>query len=262
MSSFGAVLGVFSLVPLLGGVFAVYLGWGKRATSTAISEAGTTPVGDLEPGPVGVTGRVRQTSSGHAVRSPISQDEAVAYGVIVEEYNTGPGGDDGGGGGWEQIHTEWESVPFLLADGEDTVAVDPPAGAEHRYDWTRKRVNPGRDPPPAIQSYIERTEAVDRPDGWSLGPFNTGKPHRYSEGMLETGGPAYVLGTARETGASHDGPDYVIDESAGGQFILSDKHPDELMTRDRQLSLVFLSVGALFVALGVVLFLVSTLVLL
>jgi hypothetical protein len=262
MSAFGTILVAFSLIPLLGGAFVIYLGWGKRATSTAISETGTTPVTDLEPGQVGVTGRVRPVSSGSTVRSPISQEKAVAYGVIVEEYTSGPGGDDGGGGSWDRIHTEWESVPFLLDDGDATVAVDPPADAEHRYDWTQKRVNPGRDPPPAIQSYIERTGAVDRPDGWSLGPFNTGSPHRYSEGVLEPGEPAYVLGTARETGASHDAPDYVIDESSAGRFLLSDRPPDELVTEDTQLALFFLATGIIAVIFGVVLFSVSTLMLL
>lgn len=251
MSVFGSVLLMFSLIPLLGGAFAAYLGWKRRTTSTAISETGTTPVSDLEPGRVGVTGRVRSVPSASTVRSPISRDTAVAYGVTVEKYESGGGGDDGGGGGWERIHTEWESVPFLLTSGEETVAVDPPAGADQRYNWIQATVNPGEDPPSEVQSFVERTAQVDESGGRSLGPLALGSPRRYSEGMLEPDEQAYVLGRARETEASHEAPDYIIDESAAGQFILSDRPPDELMKEDKWMGRLYLAVGVLSVAFGI-----------
>lgn len=118
-------------------------------------------------------------------------------------------------------------------------------------------VPPDEEPPPAIQSFVERAREVDESSGQSLGPLSVGPRRRYSEGVLEPGESVYVLGRARETDADWDGRDYVVDQHAAGEFVVSDKPPDELVTEQSARGTLYLSVGAIVAGTGVVGLLIS-----
>jgi hypothetical protein len=251
---FGVMGVAVSLFSLAGGLIVGYLGWRARDTGTAIDETATTEVGDLRPGRVALTGRVRPVSDGATVRSPIGRVAAVAYRTLVQQYSTG---DPQSGGHWRQLYNRSEAVPFLVDDGTGTVRVDPPSDAEKQFEWTQAKVPPDEEPPPAIQSFVERVGEVDESSGQSLGPLSVGPRRRYSEGVLEPGENVYVLGRARETDADWDGRDYVVDRHAAGEFVISDKPPDRLATEQSARGTLYLAVGAIVAGTGVVGMLIS-----
>lgn len=251
---FGAMGVLVSLFSLAGGLVVGYVGWRARGTGARIDETGTTRVSDIGRGRVAVTGRVRPVSNGGTVRSPIGQTKVVAYRTLVQEYRSG---NSETGGHWEQLYNRSDAVPFLVDDGTGTVRVDPPPDATQRFEWQQMMVQPDEKPPPAIRSFVERAGEVDKSSGHSLGPLSVGPRRRYSEGVLAPGENVYVLGTARETDADWDGREYVTDGPAAGEFVISDKPPDELVTEQSARGRLYLAVGGISAVAGLLGILIS-----
>jgi hypothetical protein len=252
---FGVIGLAVSVFPLLGGAALAYAGWRARDTGTKVDETDTTRVSDIRPGRVAVTGTVRPVSDGTTVRSPIGRATAVAYRTLVQGSRSG---NSDTGGHWERLYSREDSVPFLVDDGRGTVRVDPPASADQRFEWQQVTVQPGDEPPPAVQSFVEREGEVDESGGHQVGPVAVGSRRRYSEGVLEPGENVYVLGKARETDAGWDDHDYVIDQHTTDDFILSDKPPDELATQEAARGTLYLAVGGIAAVAGLVGILIST----
>lgn len=250
VSVFGVVVTAFSLIPILGGLFAANMGRRMKRRGTTIAETETSRVRDIVPGAVEVKGVTRATSGRTVGRAPISRGEALAYTVVVERYDSG--GGESGGGGWTRIYSREESAPFVVDDGTGKVGVDPPSDATHLLEMNQLVVSPSEDPPPRIQQFIEREGDVDGTGDRSLGPVDFGSRRRYSEGVLEPGEDVYVLGRARAQ-QGWDEQRYVIDEPhPDGEFLLSDKPEEQLVTEQNWQGILLMVVGAIAVVGGVV----------
>ncbi|ERH10410.1 MAG: hypothetical protein J07HX64_02184 [halophilic archaeon J07HX64] len=225
-SLFGVFGVVFWLVQILVSSGVAYYGWRRRAAGSRMSETEISQMSDLQSGRVAITGTVRPVSDDATVRSPIGQTDAVAFRTAVEEYV----GDSDGGGHWNRIYNRAEVRPFLVDDETGTVRIDPPSDTEQRLDWHRRNVGVGSEAPAAIQSFVEREQEVEETNEYELGPLTLGDRRRYTEGVVEPGERAYVLGSARETSGWGD-VSYVIDEPAGEDFVIADRPPDKWPAR-------------------------------
>lgn len=250
---FKIALSGFSMMFVLAGVFIANKGRKARNKSKLIEETETTRIRELTPGKAEIKGKARPTEEGATVRSAIYRNEGLATKVKVEEYHS----NTNGGGSWKTIYEDEEAVPFVVDDGTGEVRIDPPPQSE-RYlsvELNRERVGGGNEPPERIKEFIQRKQELDDAKN-SIGPIDFGQRRRYSEGTVEPGESVYVFGKAREEDAGWGERGYVVDEqTASGEFMLSDKSEEKLVKEGKwggTLVLVFGVVFALFGAVFVV----------
>jgi hypothetical protein len=231
------------------GLYLVRTGQRQRRKKAKIASTETTQIRDLGPGTVEVKGAARPTDDGSVLRSPITGADALATYVNVERYSSGGGGETGSSGSWKTIYENTESVPLLVDDGTGEVRVELPENGALNVEQDRTRVGGGDEPPERIRQFVEREEAVDEADRGE-GLLSTGERRRYSEGMIEPGEDVYVLGRATET-AGWDGGGYVIDgPTDSGEFILSDKSEEQLITEAKWLGGFVLAIGVVTTGVG------------
>ena len=260
ISFFGVGFMIFSLIPLLGGLFVANLGRKTKNRSKRIKETETTEISELQPGTVEVKGKARPTEEDSTFLSPINRDEVLATKVMVERYESH--GSETGGGGWKTIHEEKQAVPFIVDDGTGEVRVEPPSSSEQQMlaELNREKVPGGQEPPETIREFVERESEIDETSNTSVGPLSLGERRRYSEGSIQPGEEVYVLGRAREEDAGWGESSYVIGEpTASGDFIMSDKPEEQLIKEGKWGGLLLYVVGGISAFVGGLLLLVSLL---
>lgn len=236
----------FSLIFVAVGLYMIHRGRQQRGRSARIEETETTRVRDLRPGTAEVKGTARPVDEGDVMESPITFADSLATHVEVEEYES----SSDSGGSWKTIHEESEAVPFLVDDGTGEVRVEFPPEGRLNVELVRTRVGGGEEPPDPIRRYVEEEADVDEATRYDLGLLSVGDRRRYSEGVIEPGEEAYVLGRAREQ-SGWDGPDHAIDEpTAAGDFVLSDKSEEELVREGRWGGAIMYVFGGLFAGMG------------
>jgi|AntRauMinimDraft_4_1070384.scaffolds.fasta_scaffold01634_3 hypothetical protein len=241
------VISLSSLVFVVMGILTLNKGRTERAESTRMEETRTTPIRDLEPGPVEIKGTVHGTDDATLQKSPITGTDALAVHVEVKELHS----DGNGPGNWRTIFEDQTAEPMFIDDGTSEGLVDLPEDGGLNLEQSEWKVEAGDDPPEEIQRYVENEPALDLPNGVDVGPLSTGERRRYLEGTLKPDEDVYLLGTARETEAGWDNREYVIDEpTSDGDFILSDKSEATLIEEGQSSGLVFLAAGALMVVIG------------
>lgn len=253
---FGAAMAVFSLIPILGGLFVANMGRKAKNRSNTIQATETSEVSGLRPGKVEVKGTARPTEGGPTLTSPISRDEALATKVKVERYDSGTSET---GGGWTTIYEDKKAVPFVVDDGTGEVRVDTPLTSEQKmlFEMTRERVPGGQEPPERIRNFVERKQEIDETSKSGIGPISLGERRRYMEGSIEPGEDVYVLGEAREQ-AGWDERGYVIDGTTeSGEFVVSDKPEEQLVKEGNWGGLLLYVVGGISVLFGGLMMLIS-----
>jgi hypothetical protein len=229
------------------GLLLVNQGRKERAQSERIAETETTAVRQLQPGTVEVKGVARPAEEAGIIKSPISEGDALATYVEVEEYES----SGQHGGSWKTKHEDTTAVPMVVDDGTGEVRVVLPADGEVNVETITTKVGPGDEPSEPIKRYLEAEAAVDEGSRGSFGPLNYGDDRRYSEGMIEPGEEIYVLGRAREEQGDWGERNYVLDEpTQSGDFILSDKSEAALIREGKRGGLVYLGFGAIFTLAG------------
>jgi hypothetical protein len=242
------------------GLYLVRTGRRQRRRKETIASTETTPIRDLGPGTAEVKGRARPTDDGSLLTSSIARANALATYVSVERYSSGSGGETGSSGSWKTIYENTESVPMLVDDGTGEVRVELRDDGELNVELDRTRVGGGDEPPEQIRRFVEREEAVDEATRHDLGLLSTGERRRYSEGMIEPGEDVYVLGNAREA-SGWDGPTYAIDAPTGsGEFILSDKSEEQLITEAKWGGILMLAIGVIAAGMGGLMTLITLLI--
>lgn len=194
-------------VALVGvGLFGLAVGAANARTWVRFRRRGDTPTGEVDAGPVAVSGRLEHDDPPSA---PFFGGPAVAWEWTVEAKNR-HGTDYEGRRAWSRARTGQGGVPSRLDDGSGPVVVDP---AEARLDISEKTTEE-RDPddPPG-----RATEVADLDVG--------GERFRFNERALAPGETVTVLGTARARGdsvavsATTDGPSFVVsDRSRAGSL--------------------------------------------
>jgi len=253
---FGVGMAVFSLIPILGGLFVANMGRKAKNRSNTIQATETSEVSGLRPGKVEVKGTARPAEAGSTLRSPISRDEALATKIIVQRYDSGTSET---GGGWTTIYEDKEAVPFVVDDGTGEVRVDTPPASDQRMllEMTRERVPGGQEPPEKVRKFVERQQEVDETSKSGIGPLSLGERRRYMEGSIQSGEDVYVLGKAREQ-AGWDERGYVIDGTTeSGEFVVSDKPEEQLVKEGKWGGILLYVVGGISVLVGGFLMLVS-----
>lgn len=236
----------FSLLSVGIGLYLINRGRKLRGQSERIAATETTPVRDLQPGPVEVKGIAHPAETASVMESPITAADALATRVEVEKYQS----SNQGGGSWKTIYETESAVPITVDDGTAEVRVELPPDGELNLEQIRNTVGGGEEPPEPIQRFIEQETDIDEATRYDLGLLSVGERRRYSEGVLEPREEVYVLGTARET-TGWDGQDYCIDESTqSGEFILSDKSEDALVEEGRWGGGIMLVVGGVATVMG------------
>jgi len=141
---FGVGMAVFSLIPIVGGLFVANMGRKTKNRSNTIQATETSEVSGLQPGKVEVKGTARPADGGSTLMSPISRDEALATKVMVERYDSGTSDTSGG---WRTVYSEEEAVPFVVDDGTGEVRVDTPPASDQQMllEMTRERIPGGQE---------------------------------------------------------------------------------------------------------------------
>lgn len=237
----------FSLLFVVVGLYVANRGHRKRARSKRIADTETTRARNLQPGTVEIKGTAHPAGDASPTESPITKADALATRVEIEEYHS----NSQGSGSWRTIHEERETVPMVVDDGTGEVRVELPPDGRLDLDAIRTRVGGGEKPPEPIRRFVEEEAAVDEASRHEIGPLSLGDRRRYSEGVIEPGEDVYVLGRAREEDAGWGEREYVIDEPTGaGDFVLSDRSEEELITSGRWSGAFMLGFGLLFAGVG------------
>jgi hypothetical protein len=241
------VFSVVGLVFLGAGLHTMNKGHKERAQSNKIANTETTQINSLQPGTAEIKGTAHATEDATAVQSPITETEALATHLEVEEWES----SGEGGGNWETKHENQTGVPIMVDDSTGEVRVElPPTGALN-VEQTSTKVGSGDEPPPKIEQYLETTAEIDEASRTDVGPLTIGERRRYSEGMIEPGEEVYVLGRVREEQSGWGERRYVVDEPTdSGDFILSDKSEETLIQEGKRAGLLFLGFGGLFTLVG------------
>lgn len=241
------VITAFGLVFVVAGLYAMNLGRQERARSSAVAATETTAIRDLEAGPAEVKGTATVPDDVSPMSSPLTNEEALAAHVEVQEWES-----SGRGGNWQTIHEEEPAVPMLVDDGSGTVRVDLPSDGGLDLEMTRTKVESDEEPPDHVRQFVEDVPGLDIPDRQDFGPVSIGEPRRYAEGMIEPGAEVYVLGRAREAPDGAGGFGVVIDEpTPSGEFILSDKSEADLVREGTVGALIYFVVGGLVTLAGI-----------
>lgn len=231
------------------GLYTMNKGRRKRAQSERIADTETTPVRELQPGTVEVKGEAQPAEAASLVHSPITNQEAVATYVEMEEWES----SGQGGGNWQTKHESQTAVPMTVDDGTGEVRVELPADGVVNVEETQWEVNSGDEPPEQIERYLETESEIETASRHDIGPLSVGDRRRYSEGVIEPGEDVYVLGLAREQEAGWGDRDFVIDDPTdAGDFILSDKSEETLIREGKRSALVSLAFGGVLGAVGLV----------
>ncbi|MDZ5811647.1 GIDE domain-containing protein [Halorubrum sp. AD140] len=235
------------IVFVLAGFYRMYTGYTEWAEGGRIAERETTPIRDLESGAVEVKGTAHLVEDGTTRQSPFSETDAVATHIKVQEWRTGSEEESN----WKTIFEEETAEPVLVDDGTGEVLVELPADGGLNLESTETKVESHEEPPDAIRRYVEMQPDLDVPKRRSVGALSIGEPRRYVEGVLEPSEEVYVLGNARESNAGWGERDFVIDEqTADGDFVLSNKSEETLAAEGKQGGFVFLVFGGLLTVLG------------
>ncbi len=244
---FKAAFSGFGLLFAVVGLGLLWKGRTARARSKRIEATDPTPVADLRPGTVEVTGTAEPGADGAVMQSPLSGADALVSQVTVEEYRSG---GKNSSGSWHTLHEETETAPLLVDDGTGQVRVAVPPEAGVNLDMIRTRVGGGEEPPAPVREYVESRADVDEATRYDLGLLSVGDRRRYSEGVIEPGEAVFVRGGAREE-SGWDDPAYAIDEpTPAGDFVLSDKSEQELVQEGKIGGVLLLAVGGAFTGMG------------
>ncbi len=237
---------VFGLLSVLTGVLLVAKGRRMRKQNEGAATEKPTPVRDVRPGTVTVTGTAEPTDEGGAVAAPISGEAALATAVEVQKKS---------GKTYRTIHETEDAVPFLVNDGTGVVRVDP--ATEGRFDLAVDPVvvGPGEEPPAPVRRFLESEPAVGAAEDSELLGIAVGERRRYLEGMVRAGDEVVVVGEARRAGSARGDHEHVVDGGSDpGSFVLSDKSGDRLTTESQVWSglriLVYVT-GATSILMGV-----------
>lgn len=223
---FKLVWSAFSLMAVGAGLYTINRGRKARAQSKRIAATETTQIQDLQPGTAEVKGTAHPAEDASVTKSPVTDADALATHVTVEKYQSDPEG----GGNWRTIHEIESAEPITVDDGTAEVRVELPPEGGLNLDLIEQTVGSGEEPPEPIRQFVEQEADLDEATRTDLGLVSVGERRRYSEGVIEPGEEVYVLGRVRET-ADWDGQDHVIDEpTQSGDFVLSDKSEETLVT--------------------------------
>jgi hypothetical protein len=237
----------FSLLFVAVGVLTMKKGWASRSKSKRIEETETTPIRDLEPGTVEVKGTAQLAEGGEMLQAPFSRTDALATTVEVEEYHSN--GEHGGS--WDTEFEDQHMTSLVVDDGTGTVSVDLPPDGELNLELTKEKVSPGDEPSDNVRRFLQNEPAVEEGTRGSFGPLNYGDRRRYGEGVIEPGESVYVLGNARRVQGDWGERDYAIDEpTQSGDFVLSDKSEDELVSEGKLGGIFLILFGGVFAAVG------------
>lgn len=238
----------FGLVFVVAGLYTMNKGRVERAQSERIDDTETTAIRDLEPGTVELKGTARPAEDANVVESPITEQDALATYVEMEEWES----SGQGGGSWETKHEDRTTVSMIVDDGTGEVRIELPADGELNVEETKTEVGSGDEPPEQIKQYLEAEAAIQEASRYDVGPLSFGERRRYSEGMIEPGEDVYVLGAAREAESEWGERNFVVDEpTESGDFVLSDKSEEELIREGKRSGLVYLGFGGALTAVGV-----------
>ncbi|WP_135822832.1 GIDE domain-containing protein [Halostella litorea] len=241
-----AISGV-SMIFVVVGLYMLNTGRTARARSERIDDTETTAVRELQPGTAEVKGVARPAADGDVMESPITESEALATHVEMEEWES----SGQGGGSWTTKHEDRAAVPMVVDDGTGEVRVDLPADGDLNVEKSRWKVGSGDEPPERIERYLEAESEIDTATRRDIGPLSIGERRRYSEGLIEPGEEVYVLGAAREEQSDWGERSYAIDATTdSGDFVLSDKSESELVNEGKRGGLVLLAFGVVFLLSG------------
>lgn len=265
---------VWLLVLVAGFVFGlviVYRGFDGWRRKRAIQDTPTETVQSAAVGRTELTGTVR--SAEETIEAPFTDEEAVYATWQIEELT-----HDDGGTEWETIGENRGAVDFQLEDDTGSMLVRAgeadPEFAISAANETTVTVDAGQDPPPEIrqffedgwhhgfrdtqegslQDYLQTAKAPER--RWVVGDGENER--RYTQRLLPVDHEAYVLGAARNRGATRQGTDEQLLEIGApteGLFLISDRIQADLtahyadLAPKRILLGIALSAGCLFVLL-------------
>ena len=180
------------------------LAWGVLECRLAYRIYANEPIPVMETtreGTVEVEGTVEP--AGEVLESPFTERACVAYEYTVEEKRTrssSTGNSSSTRTTWEEIDSGTTTVPFRVEDDTGSALVEAD-GVDLRLSSDETiRVRGGKSPPDPIARFIRETDDIsDENRSVGIGPleFATGRDRRYSERVLEVGGPVHVYGTAR-----------------------------------------------------------------
>ncbi|WP_255150838.1 E3 ubiquitin ligase family protein [Halorarius halobius] len=167
----------FAMLLVAGGLLAVAYGAGTARRWAAFRLRGDTPTGDVEAGPVSVTGLVE---CDEPPASPLFGTRAVAWEWTVEAKNR-HGTNNEGRRAWSQARSGRDGVEFRVDDGSGPVAVDPTDASLDVAGETVEERDPGNPPGRAA-------DVADLDIG--------GERFRFRESALTPGTEVTVLGEA------------------------------------------------------------------
>lgn len=216
-------------VPFIGGGAAVLFGIGAFVTGVSRLRSwnilrSSSPKGVREPGMAEIEGTVKPLHE--TLDPPQATTESVVYEYAKEEFQPNSGSETN----WTTVDSDEGSVPFVLADADGDVVVDP-----------------------------DDADVILEEEQKKSGDY------KHKSSRLDVGESGYVAGTvvpANEAAVDADEHRYVIegDTKVGGSFsgllgspfILSDKGEDKAESQLLTHGSIALAVGVLIVALGIV----------
>lgn len=188
-----------------------------------------TPIENIEPGSVAISGTIRQGGDG-ALTAPFTDRDCVAFEYRVTEV-------EGKAAGSEPVLSRGaESIPFVVADSTGRVPVSPET-AELDLEKEEEIVVPREEEPPGpIAQFLSNRESIGEPTDPMVDIFDSSVGSRtYYERLLETGEDVYVFGNAtREQRKTFGAHDFAIGTGVEGgnpnpeTFIISDKPREEV----------------------------------
>jgi hypothetical protein len=179
---------------------------------------------------------------------PFSEEPCVLSYWKVEEYNDG----------WETLGTGVRYVPFVVDDVTGTIEVDPPVDARPKMseqNSTELTVGSGvgvlsQEPEPVV-AFLQTVDDISVLDS---GMLSSRLLRRYTEAVVPPGSEMYVLGGAhvRENPSGSNPQRLVLGrDDANGEYIISDRPPEEFVGGDRSWALAQIGIGlALLVGIG------------
>ncbi|MCA9115362.1 MAG: hypothetical protein KDA79_09760 [Planctomycetaceae bacterium] len=205
-------------MPLLAGflsvLFATAAGalgyWAVRNTRRAvlIDRTPTTPVSQVKNGLAEIKGHL--AAAGEPLRSPVTNSECVYYHIRVEELSLNLGEE-----AWTTVVEDRQFSDCLVADGTGSIAVDLQSAELD------------------VGSMVETDEAAP----WYVRMIARERYHqpdlrqkvRYSEVILKTGTPVYVLGHASDNDGS-----LRMESTASQPLFVSAESENKLLSRYRR----------------------------
>jgi len=255
---------------LIGG-FVFFLGFFKWRKLRVIRDTPRSKIRSMAMGVVEIHGSVE---ADQLIRSPFSKTECVYYKWEIKEYRrSSSSSGKGSSHRWEEVGSGERSVPFFARDETGRALVEPD-GAEFMVSCKNSYYQKGKGligSLKAIPKIIEALKNIDPNDPASLDiggddfePMESGGSFRavsvgdrkYYEYFVEPDDNLFVLGTAANDSSA---PDNVVIKRGKNEktFIISDKSEKGVLKKLKKLVRTCLIIGGIFLAAGIVIFLMN-----